>query len=651
MGFYPQAETDVECYRNYFLIKSWNYQFEVRPYLPMPHVMGLRMFLASHELVTFNGKNYDEPMITACLHLLVNNPYLSPTDLCSALKAYSDSIIVGRVRGWQFYQQNGMQELSWLKHIDLFEVAPGVGIGLKMYMGRAHADTLQDLPVDPAANLTIAEMDGINKYCGNDLSGTKLLKEAIKGRLDLRRSISKDLGVDVMSKSDAQISEATIVAKLGYRPKKVTYPHGHRFQYEAPPFIKFKTAQMQQVLATVLRSWFTVNDVDQIRMPGEQDEVVDADGKKIKTGIIIPPEVAALRPAMGSSVYKFGIGGLHSQEKSTYHLTIPGQWSLSDHDVASYYPSLILLMNMFPSAIGQAFIEIYRSVYNERLHAKNMANALEKAGDTEGASKWKTIADSLKIVLNGAFGKLGSKYSILFAPELLIRTTITGQLALLMLIEDMELHGIPVVSANTDGIIVKTPAGLDATRDMILKNWEHATGLETEETKYTAVFSRDVNNYIAFKPDGKHKAKGCFGESGVSPKASPTGKNPDIDICSDAVVAFLGKGVPLYTTIRQCTDIRKFLTVATCSGGGYWEGSGEVLGKTVRWYYGKNSTFGIRSTKLRNGQTKGNLVGGSTGSVPCMKLPDRLPDDIDYAFYEREAYKMLGTLGVLNKAA
>lgn len=651
MGFYPQAETDVECYRNYFLIKSWNYQFEVRPYWPMPSVMPLRMFLASHELVTFNGKNYDEPMITACLHTLAMQPGIHPAQLCSTMKAYSDSIIVGRVRGWQFYKQNNIQELSWLKHIDLFEVAPGVGIGLKMYMGRAHAPTLQDLPVDPSADLTIAQMDGINLYCGNDLAGTKILKDLIKGRLDLRRSISQDLGVDVMSKSDAQISEATIIAKLGYRPDKVTYPHGYQFQYQAPDFIRFQTPQMQQVLATVLNSVFMVNDVDQIRMPGTDDEVFDADGKKIKTGIIIPQAVAALRPTMGTSVYKFGIGGLHSQEKSCYHLTEPGKWSLSDHDVASYYPSLILLMNMYPSAVGAAFIDIYRSVYTERLHAKNMASSCKKAGDKDGAKKWKTIADSLKIVLNGAFGKLGSKYSILFAPELLIRTTITGQLALLMLIENLELHSIPVISANTDGIIVKTPAGYEALRDAIIKDWEQRTGLETEETKYSAVFSRDVNNYIAFKPDGSHKAKGCFGESGVSPEASPTGKNPGIDICSDAVIEYLARGTPLFTTIRQCQDIRKFLTVATCSGGGYWEGSGEILGKTVRWYYGRNSTYGIRSTKLRNGQTQGNLVGGSMGSVPCMRLPDKMPDDIDYGFYEREAYKMLGTLGVLTKAA
>lgn len=646
MGNYTQAPTDVECYRNYFLIKSPGYSFEVRPHWQLPNVMGLRFFLASHELITFNGKNYDEPMIAACLHLIAMNPQITPSQLCASLKAYSDSIIVGRVRGWQFYKQNNIPELTWLKHIDLFEVAPGVAIGLKMYMGRMHSPTLQDLPVEPGANLTDNEMSIIENYCGNDLAGTQQLKDTIKGRLELRRQISADLGVDVMSKSDAQISESTIIAKLGFRPHKVSYPHGYQFHYQAPPFIKFKTQQMRDVLVTVLTHAFTVNDVDQIKMPGDTDEVLDADGRKIKTGIIIPPAVAALRPAMGSSVYKFGIGGLHSQEKSVFHLTEPGKWSLSDHDVASYYPSLILLMNMFPGAIGEAFIEIYRSVYTERLHAKNMASAHEKAGNKAEAERWKTIADSLKIVLNGAFGKLGSKYSILFAPELLIRTTITGQLALLMLIEDMELAGIPVVSANTDGIIVKTPAGLEASRDAILRAWEAATGLETEETKYTAVFSRDVNNYIAFKPDGKWKAKGCFGESGVSPKASPTGKNPDIDICSDAVIEYLARGTPLYTTIRNCTDIRRFLTVATCAGGGYWEGTGEVLGKTVRWYYGKNSPHAIRSTKLRNGQTIGNMVAGSTGSVPCMRLPDKLPDDIDYAFYEREAYKMLGTIGV-----
>ncbi|KKS65278.1 MAG: hypothetical protein UV34_C0020G0001, partial [Parcubacteria group bacterium GW2011_GWB1_42_6] len=39
----------------------------------------------------------------------------------------------------------------------------------------------------------------------------------------------------------------------------------------------------------------------------------------------------------------------------------------------------------------------------------------------------------------------------------MIQVTITGQLALLMLIERLELCGVPVISANTDGLVVECP--------------------------------------------------------------------------------------------------------------------------------------------------------------------------------------------------
>lgn len=629
-----QAECDVECYRNYFLVKFYKrdqfFNFEMVPGQPLD-LVGLRMFMLMHEIVTFNGNHYDVPMICAAL----------TGATCEQLKAYSDSIIVGRVKSWEFYKLHNIPELQGLRHIDIFEVAPGVGIGLKMYMARMHSRTLQDLPLDPAAFVTPEQRPVMSNYCGNDLAGTRELKQECAQRLQLREWLGKTYNTNVMSKSDAQISEAVIKAELPFKPQRQHYPHGYQFHYQAPDFIHFYTPQMQQVLATVLATPFMVNDVDQLRgAPGE--EVLDLDGNKIKTGIIIPPEIAGTDIRIGNGVYRLGIGGLHSQEKSVWHITQPGVCTLSDHDVASYYPSLILLMNMFPKAIGEQFIEIYRAVYKLRLEAKVKADQFKKAGDKEQAKYWKTVSDGLKIVLNGAFGKLGSKYSILFAPELLIRTTITGQLALLMLIECLEYNGIPVVSANTDGIVLKTSAGKEQLRDDIINWWQNVTGLETEATFYTAIFNRDVNNYIAFKPDGSHKAKGCYGEAGVSPAASPTGKHPDREICSEAVVAFLAHGTPLYTTIRNCQDIRKFVTVRQVKGGGLWDGSGEYLGKVVRWYYGRNSTHAIRYVN------NGNQVAGSLGSVPCMVLPDALPADIDYGHYERHAYSMLVDLGVIN---
>ena len=67
----------------------------------------------------------------------------------------------------------------------------------------------------------------------------------------------------------------------------------------------------------------------------------------------------------------------------------------------------------------------------------------------------KVQTDSLKISVNGSFGKLGSKYSALYAPDLLIQTTVTGQLALLMLIERLHLAGVRVISANNMSMQVR----------------------------------------------------------------------------------------------------------------------------------------------------------------------------------------------------
>lgn len=58
--------------------------------------------------------------------------------------------------------------------------------------------------------------------------------------------------------------------------------------------------------------------------------------------------------------------------------------------------------------------------------------------------------------MNGLFGKLGGVCCQPSSPDLLLAITITGQLNLLTLIVGAEHRGIEVVSANTDGIIVRS---------------------------------------------------------------------------------------------------------------------------------------------------------------------------------------------------
>ena len=59
-------------------------------------------------------------------------------------------------------------------------------------------------------------------------------------------------------------------------------------------------------------------------------------------------------------------------------------------------------------------------------------------------------------------------------------------------------------------------------------------------------------------------------------------KNPDVEICGDAVAEFLSKGTPIAKTITECRDIRKFVVVQKVAGGGVklW---GERAGGRMAW--------------------------------------------------------------------
>jgi hypothetical protein len=80
--------------------------------------------------------------------------------------------------------------------------------------------------------------------------------------------------------------------------------------------------------------------------------------------------------------------------------------------------------------------------------------------------------------------------------------------------------------------------------------------------------------------------------------------------------------------------VRKFLTVRTVKGGAI-DQHGAYLGKAVRWYYARGVEGALRY-KL-NGYT----VPRSEGARPLMELPDALPYDIGFDWYENEALQIL----------
>lgn len=255
--------------------------------------------------------------------------------------------------------------------------------------------------------------------------------------------------------------------------------------------------------------------------------------------------------------------------------------------------------------------------------------------------------DSLKLSVNGSFGKLGSMWSALYAPDLMIQVTVTGQLCLLMLIEAIEMEvGAEVLSANTDGVLIRCDAHLYDSLTNCIKRWEERTGFGTEETRYRSYFAKDVNNYLAIKEDGSVKGKGLYNNPWEKPGRNvfKLHKNPSTTVVIEAVIGLLRDGVPVEHTIEACQDVRKFVSVRAVTGGAKQAG-GDYLGKTVRWYYARDA----RAHQM-NYKKSGNKVPKSEGSKPLMELPATLPGDINYDRYIMEARAMLADLGYAQRS-
>lgn len=528
---------DVELIPSLFLVGFMNEQGVYRKY-GLEDKSQIKRLLTTRRIIGYNSQNYDLPILEAVIQGVS----------LEKLNELSNKIISG--------------EKIWPKgkydHIDLMQIAPGLKISLKLYAGRMHFKTMHELE-------WTGDVSAIESYNLNDLKITQELYNQVKDKIDLRDSMGYK--TSMISKSDAQIAE---------------YVFREMIPDYSIPIIKPGTV-------------YKYNPVDWLPCP---DFVKDSEFIVTDSGSIALPKEMKQTIKIGNTVYKMGIGGLHSQEKNIDYIDV------EDWDVASFYPSLIMALGLYPEGLGPIFLHHYQQLIDKRLIAK-------RVGD-------KTTNETLKVTINGSFGKLGSKYSCLYSPQLMIQVTITGQLVLLELIRLLEEQGINVVSANTDGIVVKGDAR------HVVAGFELLTGFDFECTKYKRYFGINCNNYAAIKYDNSVKTKGSFSKSSLI-------KNPDNAIIAEAVIQSL-LGVNGETYIRNCKDITKFLQVRTVKGGGIY--NGEYIGKVVRYYHSTISKGNIQY------KTNGNKVPKSDGCIPLMDISD-FPNDIDYDYYINEYYSWL----------
>lgn len=387
----------------------------------------------------------------------------------------------------------------------------------------------------------------------------------------LRYRISEEYKVDVYSASRSTIADKVIVKLYskftGLHPKAFIDTKTIRRKILVSEILSDKIAFSTPELNDIL------SDIRSLTLRGEKGE--------FDRGFTF----------MGTS-YTIATGGLHSNEIPAVYVENSDS-IIVDRDVASYYPNMIRSLKVCQKhLIPKAWFRIADTIVDERLEHKHLAK--DKSLDVMERDKHATAAACLKIVANaGIFGKMGSEKSFLCDKKAMYQVTINGQLFLLMLIEKLELAGIHVISANTDGIVTIVPRELEQTADDICHWWEKHLGLELEFTYYTKYVTEGVNSYLTVKRGGSSKFKGRMNPKMFLEDLSKGYNSPIVAKC---VTEYFINGTPVMETLRNAKSILDFCRTQNVNHKYRLEFTHVVDGKIRTDVVQRNTRFYISST-------------------------------------------------------
>ena len=447
----------------------------------------------------------------------------------------------------------------------------------------------------------------------------------------LRYRISEEYKVDVYSASRSTIADKVIVKLYskftGLHPKAFIDTKTIRRKILVSEILSDKIAFSTPELNDIL------SDIRSLTLKGEKGE--------------FDREFTF----MGTS-YTIATGGLHSNEIPAVYVENSDS-IIVDRDVASYYPNMIRSLKVCQKhLIPKAWFRIADTIVDERLEHKHLAK--DKSLDVMERDKHATAAACLKIVANaGIFGKMGSEKSFLCDKKAMYQVTINGQLFLLMLIEKLELAGIHVISANTDGIVTIVPRKLEQTADDICHWWEKHLGLELEFTYYTKYVTEGVNSYLTVKRGGSSKFKGRMNPKMFLEDLSKGYNSPIVAKC---VTEYFINGTPVMETLRNAKSILDFCRTQNVNHKYRLEFTHVVDGKIRTDVVQRNTRFYISSTggtlmkvesmgwNERNEEQvkKSSLCAGQRVSI-CNTVDDTDISElnVNYLYYYNEAMAII----------
>ena len=441
----------------------------------------------------------------------------------------------------------------------------------------------------------------------------------------LRYSLSAAFKLDLLCCSRANIADKLLVKfyseMSGLHKSKFEKLRTERtrlsFNKVIFPHIKFKTKQLQDVL----------NEMKQISIYRTSKDSFE---KKID---------------FYGTTYTLATGGIHSVD-------VPGVLKSDDkyvyvhYDIGSYYPSIMVAYKIAPKHLNQkVFVKMVDYFRLTRLDCKHTSDEVKML--ISGVPN-KLSAEALKIVINAIYGKFGSDTFWLYDRLAQLQVTINGQSMTMMVVEALELAGIHVISANTDGIIVKLPRDKEEEFKQITDEWCRSNKMTADSERYKLFVKRDVNNYLDVQETKKGDAYEFKGALDPKQYLKDLKKGFDMPIVAKAIYEYFVNNIPIMTTLKNHKDILDFCK--TQNVGKQFEvvydkvENNKIISihsqRHVRFYV---SNRGVIIQKENNSTGARSKLASGKPVIILNTLDDKPIEErnIDYGYYYNECYKII----------
>lgn len=573
---------------------SWNDNYNTTQKLP-----GRYIFCG------YNNIHYDNPIINYIISSAHELLSLHWSDICLKLFSLSQDIVTSTEDGFQSWHK--WKYMIYFDTLDLLTMlySTKLRVGLKEMQVTMQYRNVQEYEGDFTQNLPIDKFEEMIVYNENDVDSTEELLYRCKADIDLRLSIEDEYGVKVLNKDGVNIGMKIITQKY---LEKTGLTWNQIKDLRSPcdeitlkdvilPIVKFKTPLLQKIL------------------------------HELKQQVVSPGRKGYEKHFLLDNVeYTIGVGGIHTVNKPEQFIPEEG-WIISDVDVTSLYPSMIIEHRFYPQHLGKEFLEVYSNIKAERVEAKRNKNKIKDA--------------TLKLALNGLSGNLQNEHNFCYSPFTVMQIRMNGQMFLLMLAERLIEIGCIILQANTDGLFVLRKISDEQKFQQVCKEWEQITKLGLEEDRFEAFYQFAINDYLAIKEGYKEtKNSDYLKKKGLFIDKVSLGKGMKPIIIPEAINKYLSDSIPIAETIRNCKDLNKFITYQKVNKKFKVEYNNEFIPRINRYYIATN---GYNLFKVDPSTNKYISLLSGVGVIIVNNFDEitEFPTNINYNYYIAEANKIV----------